>query len=214
MGTAPFEPADRTVRTNERGGPNAGRPTGHRFGGHTRSRAPDKFDGRRRLAEFRGVGTASDGCYTPTGGGRGHPLGRVRSRSPTVPSRALQTVSFELPAGEILGLLGPNGAGKSTMMKSILGLVRPETGRIPLFGRPSDSDPTETKRHIGYVPENPALYEFLTGAEYLDFVADMYGLTGRREPRGSNSSSPASSSPATNTRSSAATLSGCGRRSP
>ncbi len=100
------------------------------------------------------------------------------------PVPALQTVSFELPAGEILGLLGPNGAGKSTMMKSILGLVRPEAGRISLFGRPSDSDPTELKRHIGYVPENPALYEFLTGEEYLDFVADMYGLDpSTRAPR-------------------------------
>jgi ABC-2 type transport system ATP-binding protein len=92
------------------------------------------------------------------------------------PVPALQSVSFELASGEILGLLGPNGAGKSTMMKSILGLVRPDGGRIELFGRPSDSDPTELKRHIGYVPENPALYEFLTGEEYLDFVADMYGL--------------------------------------
>jgi ABC-2 type transport system ATP-binding protein len=90
--------------------------------------------------------------------------------------RALVDVSFTVPRGEIVGLLGPNGAGKSTMMKSILGLLRPEAGRILLFGQDIQVDPVATKRQIGYVPESPALYEFLTGAEYLDFVADMYGL--------------------------------------
>jgi ABC-2 type transport system ATP-binding protein len=90
--------------------------------------------------------------------------------------RALAGVSFSVPAGEIVGLLGPNGAGKSTMMKSILGLVRPEAGVIRLFGADVGTDPVGSKRRIGYVPESPSLYEFLTGAEYLDFVADMYGL--------------------------------------
>jgi ABC-2 type transport system ATP-binding protein len=90
--------------------------------------------------------------------------------------RALANVSFSVPRGQIVGLLGPNGAGKSTMMKSILGLLRPEAGRILLFGRDVQVDPVGAKRQIGYVPESPALYEFLTGTEYLDFVADMYGL--------------------------------------
>jgi ABC-2 type transport system ATP-binding protein len=90
--------------------------------------------------------------------------------------RALSNVGFTVPRGQIVGLLGPNGAGKSTMMKSILGLLRPESGRILLFGRDVQADPVASKRQIGYVPESPALYEFLTGAEYLDFVADMYGL--------------------------------------
>jgi ABC-2 type transport system ATP-binding protein len=92
------------------------------------------------------------------------------------PIRALAGVSFAVPRGQIVGLLGPNGAGKSTMMKSILGLLRPEGGRILLFGQDIQADPVAAKRQIGYVPESPALYEFLTGAEYLDFVADMYGL--------------------------------------
>jgi ABC-2 type transport system ATP-binding protein len=92
------------------------------------------------------------------------------------PVRALSAVSFSAPAGQIVGLLGPNGAGKSTMMKSILGLVHPDAGEIRLFGRPVGADPVSAKRQIGYVPESPSLYEFLTGAEYLDFVADMYGL--------------------------------------
>jgi ABC-2 type transport system ATP-binding protein len=96
---------------------------------------------------------------------------------------ALWDASLTVPAGEIVGLLGPNGAGKSTMMKSVLGLVRPDSGVIRLFGRDIRVDPTGTKRLVGYVPESPSLYEFLTGAEYLDFVADMYGLdrTTRRE---------------------------------
>ena len=90
--------------------------------------------------------------------------------------RALSNVGFSVPRGEIVGLLGPNGAGKSTMMKSILGLLHPEAGRILLFGQDVLTDPVAAKRQIGYVPESPALYEFLTGGEYLDFVADMYGL--------------------------------------
>ena len=90
--------------------------------------------------------------------------------------QALSAVSFSVASGEIVGLLGPNGAGKSTTMRAILGLVRADTGEIRLFGRNVTSDPAETKRLVGYVPESPALYEFLTGAEYLDFVADMYGL--------------------------------------
>lgn len=91
--------------------------------------------------------------------------------------RALNQVSFEVPSGQIVGLLGPNGAGKSTMMKSILGLVRPETGTIRVFGHDVHQDAVAVKRIVGYVPESPSLYEFLTGAEYLDFVADMYGLS-------------------------------------
>jgi len=89
---------------------------------------------------------------------------------------ALSAVSFSVGAGEIVGLLGPNGAGKSTTMKTVLGLLKPDSGSIRLFGKDVAIDPIETKRQVGYVPESPALYEFLTGAEYLDFVSDMYGL--------------------------------------
>jgi ABC-2 type transport system ATP-binding protein len=90
--------------------------------------------------------------------------------------QALRDVSFTVPSGQIVGLLGPNGAGKSTTMKAILGLVRPEAGTIRLFGSDVLADPPAAKRQIGYVPESPSLYEFLTGTEYLDFIADMYGL--------------------------------------
>ena len=62
------------------------------------------------------------------------------------------------------------------MMKVILGVLRADSGTISVFGRSVAEDPVAAKRQIGYVPESPQLYEFLTGAEYLDFIADMYGL--------------------------------------
>jgi ABC-2 type transport system ATP-binding protein len=98
-------------------------------------------------------------------------------------TQALSDVRFAVPAGQVVGLLGPNGAGKSTAMKAVLGLVRPDSGTIRVFGRDVQSDRVGVKRQIGYVPESPSVYEFLTGAEYLDFVADMYGLdrSSRRE---------------------------------
>jgi ABC-2 type transport system ATP-binding protein len=91
-------------------------------------------------------------------------------------TRALADVSFTVNPGEIVGLLGPNGAGKSTAMKSILGLLRPEAGSVHVLGHDVTTDGIAAKREMGYVPESPSLYEFLTAAEYLDFVADLYGL--------------------------------------
>ncbi|MCI4343021.1 MAG: ABC transporter ATP-binding protein [Thermoplasmata archaeon] len=88
----------------------------------------------------------------------------------------MSDVNFSVSVGQIVGLLGPNGAGKSTTMKAILGLVRPDSGTIRVLGHDVATSALEAKREIGYVPESPSLYEFLTGAEYLDFVADLYGL--------------------------------------
>ncbi|HTT15648.1 MAG TPA: ABC transporter ATP-binding protein [Thermoplasmata archaeon] len=90
--------------------------------------------------------------------------------------RALVDARFAVARGQIVGLLGPNGAGKSTCMKAVMGLIRPDAGQIRVLGRDLQDDPVAAKRSLGYVPESPSLYEFLTGAEYLDFVADMYGL--------------------------------------
>ena len=89
---------------------------------------------------------------------------------------ALNAVSFSVAAGEIVGLLGPNGAGKSTSMKIALGIVPSDLGEVRVFGQSVRADPVAAKRQIGYVPETPQLYEYLTGAEYLDFIADMYGM--------------------------------------
>ena len=110
----------------------------------------------------------------PGPGGPALSVDRLSKSYGAVP--ALQDVSLDVRAGEIVGLLGPNGAGKSTMMKVVLGILRPETGSIRLFGQEISADPVAAKRQIGYVPENPQLYEFLTGAEYLDFIAEMYGV--------------------------------------
>jgi ABC-2 type transport system ATP-binding protein len=89
---------------------------------------------------------------------------------------ALSSVSFSVSAGEIVGLLGPNGAGKSTSMKVALGILPPDSGEVRVYGRRVQDDPVAAKKQIGYVPETPQLYEYLTGAEYLDFIADMYGM--------------------------------------
>ena len=93
-------------------------------------------------------------------------------------THAVDGVSLTLRKGEVLGLLGPNGSGKSTTMKLILGVIKPDSGQISVFGKDVVRDAAETKRMVGYVPETPQLYEFLSGIEYLDFVADMYDMGG------------------------------------
>lgn len=75
-----------------------------------------------------------------------------------------------------MGLLGPNGSGKSTLMKIIVGIMKPDSGNIEVLGKDVVKDPTGVKGLVGFVPESPRLYEFLSGVEYLDFVADVHGL--------------------------------------
>ncbi|HET7785181.1 MAG TPA: ABC transporter ATP-binding protein [Myxococcales bacterium] len=92
--------------------------------------------------------------------------------------RAAQDVSFDVEKGEIFGLLGPNGAGKTTTIKMLLGFVRPSRGSATVGGHPAGS--IEARRRMGYLPENPALYEYLTGVEYLRYAGRLAGL-GRKE---------------------------------
>jgi ABC-2 type transport system ATP-binding protein len=89
---------------------------------------------------------------------------------------AVNGISFSVQSGEVVGLLGPNGSGKTTTMKTIVGIVKPNSGTILVHGMNPVSDPIGVKKIVGYVPETPQLYEFLTGVEYLDFVADMHGI--------------------------------------
>jgi ABC-2 type transport system ATP-binding protein len=89
---------------------------------------------------------------------------------------AVDRLSLALEQGEILGLLGPNGSGKSTTMKIIAGIIRQDSGLMSLDGTDARPNSKDFKRIIGYVPESPPLYEFLTGLEYLDFVASMYDI--------------------------------------
>ncbi|MDH5624041.1 MAG: ABC transporter ATP-binding protein [Candidatus Bathyarchaeota archaeon] len=90
---------------------------------------------------------------------------------------AVDYIDLDVKYGEILGLLGPNGSGKSTTLKIILGLIKPDSGSVNVLGINAEDDPVAVKRQVGYVPETPRLYEFLTGLEYLDFVGDIYGIT-------------------------------------
>jgi len=85
--------------------------------------------------------------------------------------------------GEIFGLLGPNGSGKTTILKTILGLVKPDSGSVKVLGINVQDDPVGVKRRVGYVPESPRIYEFLTGLEFLDLTGDIYGMSPSEKKR-------------------------------
>jgi len=89
---------------------------------------------------------------------------------------AVDNIDLNVRTGEVFSLLGPNGSGKSTTMKMLLGLVQPDNGSVSVLGIDVQKDPVAVKRQVGYVPESPRLYEFLTGIEYLDFIGDVYGI--------------------------------------
>lgn len=86
----------------------------------------------------------------------------------------LRDLSLDIREGEIFGFIGTNGAGKTTTIKLALGLIFPDSGSIRLFGR--DALHPETRRRVGFLPENPYLYDYLTGWEFLDFHARLFGL--------------------------------------
>ena len=92
---------------------------------------------------------------------------------------AVRDISFAIRPGEILGVLGPNGSGKSTIVKMVTGLLDPTRGQVWFQGRRIDHEMSAYKRSLGYVPEQPDLYGFLTGWEYLDLVATLRGLNRR-----------------------------------
>jgi ABC-2 type transport system ATP-binding protein len=89
---------------------------------------------------------------------------------------AVDDVKLTVTPGQFFGFLGPNGAGKSTTIKMLTGLLAPSAGRIEILGHDLLRFPVEVKRQIGVVPEGMALFGRLTGAEYLNFAARMYGL--------------------------------------
>src|SRR5690242_18721512 len=92
---------------------------------------------------------------------------------------AVRNVSFSIRPGEILGMLGPNGAGKSPIVKMITGLLDPSRGAVCFNGERIQQNLAAFKRSFGYVPEQPELYGFLSGWEYLDMVATLRGLSRR-----------------------------------
>lgn len=89
--------------------------------------------------------------------------------------RAVDNLSFEIEEGEIFGLLGPNGSGKSTTIKAILGLLKPNCGDCQVFGKPS-SEPS-SRSAVGYLPEGPFFYRFMSGLELLVYYGQMGGAS-------------------------------------
>ncbi len=88
--------------------------------------------------------------------------------------KAVDSLTLRINAGEIFGFLGPNGAGKTTTLKMVVGLLRPDEGSIRVNGIDVQREPLRAKAQLGFVPDNPDLYERLTGLEYLNFIADVY----------------------------------------
>src|SRR5438874_2638742 len=89
---------------------------------------------------------------------------------------AVHDISFEVRAGEVLGLLGPNGSGKSTTVKILTGLLQPTSGEVLLDGADAFATLEAYKSILGYVPEEPHLYSYLTGPEYLRLVGQLRSL--------------------------------------
>ena len=87
---------------------------------------------------------------------------------------ALQDLSLEVHTGEVFGFLGPNGAGKSTTIKILMGLLRPTAGSVSMFGKPVQD--AQSRLKVGFLPENPAFYDFLTAREYLQFVGRTFSM--------------------------------------
>ena len=97
--------------------------------------------------------------------------------------KAVDDLSLHICPGEIYGFIGHNGAGKTTTLKSCAGILRFDAGDILIDGVSVKADPLTCKGKIAYIPDNPDLYEYLTGAQYLNFVSDMYRVGKERRAR-------------------------------
>ena len=91
--------------------------------------------------------------------------------------KAVDDLSLHIRPGEIYGFIGHNGAGKTTTIKSCAGILQFEQGEITIDGRSVKTDPLGCKQILAYIPDNPDLYEFLSGIKYLNFVADIFGVS-------------------------------------
>jgi ABC-2 type transport system ATP-binding protein len=90
----------------------------------------------------------------------------------------VDALDLHVPAGELFGFLGPNGAGKTTTLRMIAGILRPTAGRVHIAGVDLARDPIAAKARLGFIPDRPFIYEKLTGAEFLRFVAGLYDQQG------------------------------------
>ena len=91
--------------------------------------------------------------------------------------KAVDDLSLTIAAGEIYGFIGHNGAGKTTTLKACCGILQCEVGEIYIDGMSMKADPLACKQSMAYIPDNPDLYEFLSGIKYLHFIADIYGVS-------------------------------------
>ena len=90
--------------------------------------------------------------------------------------KAVDDLSLHIAPGEIYGFIGHNGAGKTTTLKSVVGILQFDEGEIYVNGTSVKSDPLKCKKELAYIPDNPDIYEFMTGIKYLNFVGDIFGV--------------------------------------
>ena len=90
--------------------------------------------------------------------------------------KAVDDLSLHIAPGEIYGFIGHNGAGKTTTLKSVVGILQFDQGEITIDGRSIKADPLGCKREMAYIPDNPDLYDYMTGIKYLSFIADVFGV--------------------------------------
>ena len=90
--------------------------------------------------------------------------------------KAVDDLTLHIAPGEIYGFIGHNGAGKTTTLKSVVGILQFDEGEITIDGHSVKADPLTCKRELAYIPDNPDLYDFMTGIKYLNFVADIFGV--------------------------------------
>ena len=91
--------------------------------------------------------------------------------------KAVDDLSLHIAPGEIYGFIGHNGAGKTTTLKAVVGILQFDAGEITVNGHSIKTDPLACKRDLAYIPDNPDLYDFMTGIKYLNFVADIFGVS-------------------------------------
>ena len=97
--------------------------------------------------------------------------------------QAVKDLTLTVQKGELFGFLGPNGAGKTTTIKMMVGLLRPDTGRVLLNGIDAARDPLKAKSIVGYCPDEPVMYDKMTGIRFLSFIADVFGVSGERRAK-------------------------------
>ena len=90
--------------------------------------------------------------------------------------KAVDDLTLHIAPGEIYGFIGHNGAGKTTTLKSVVGILQFDQGEITIDGRSIKADPLGCKRGMAYIPDNPDLYDYMTGIKYLNFIADVFGV--------------------------------------